>query len=248
MTSTFLRAIKAETLKTRRTSVRKTTLIMPLVCIALAIAMLLFSGSISAGVWNWWYSMLLPGMIVIVCSSIANADARLKLQPVLGLSAPLRATWAGKIAYCLFLVFAANLVICFGIVLASLVFGLAFDLQANLLAALLLTLANAWLVPLSLALTTRFGTLTGIFAPLLVQLIGGFAMWTTPVWWLCPPSTTLCLMSPVLGILPNGLPLPDGSPLGTFSTESALGLGLSLAVFAAIALITTRWFARQEAR
>ena len=88
----FPTVFKAEVLKGRRGAPRKVALIAPLPFCALGV---LSSGvipgtgaigGIATCLWNYWYALMMPVAIALICASIANLDARQKLRPVLGLS------------------------------------------------------------------------------------------------------------------------------------------------------------------
>ena len=75
----------------------------------------------------------------------------------------------------------------------------------------------------------------------------GILFATKSNWWLCPYSWTARMITPVLGILPNGTLAPSGDPLLNPSVVP-IGIALSLVLFALLLLATTVWFSRQEAR
>ncbi|MNC67489.1 hypothetical protein D3C75_1179910 [compost metagenome] len=62
-----------------------------------------------------------------------------------------------------------------------------------------------------------------------------------------PYTITPRLMCPVLHILPNGLPVPEGSPLSSTDTI-LLDVLVSLAWFGMLFLLTERAFRKQEAK
>ena len=92
----------------------------------------------------------------------------------------------------------------------------------GLAAATILTVASSWMVPAALALTVRFGTLAGIAVPVLLQLGAGIALYSSAAWFAFPPATTLCAVSPLLGVAPSGVPLEAGEALGAFGWEACL--------------------------
>lgn len=249
----FAAALRAEALKGRRGAPRKIALLMPLpFCLMGALAGGIGGGgavgAFSTYGWNWWYALPLPIAIALIATSVANLDARQKLRPVLGLPVPPERTWWAKTAYALALVFVANLVVLAASVLVRALGGAAPSALAGLATAAVLTAANAWAVPASLALATRFGSLAGIALPALVQLGLGIGLWTSPWWFLFPPTTALVAASPLVGVAPSGVPLAPGDALGTFGWETAAGLFVALALFAALATAGARWYARREAR
>lgn len=252
-TGTFGSVFKAEVLKGHRAAPRKVALIAPLPFCALGV---LSSGvipgtgavgGIATTMWNYWYALMMPIAIALICASIANMDARQKLRPVLGLPhAPAR-TWWAKTAYALALVLGANLVVlAFSTVLTALgAEGPGF--ADGLATAVVLTVASSWMVPAALMLTLRFGTLAGIVIPALVQVGVGIALWTSSAWFAFPPAVTLCAASPFTGVAPSGVPLEAGDALGVFGWEAAVGLFVAMGLFTLLAIAGAAWFSKREA-
>ena len=61
--------------------------------------------------WNFWYVLMMPVAIALICVSVANIDARQKLRSVLALSRFPRRARGGEVCYALALAFAANLAV-----------------------------------------------------------------------------------------------------------------------------------------
>lgn len=247
MTS-LVRGIKAEGIKGRHTSARKLALMAPLACITFAVVLTIMTSAYVQSAWNWWYTMFLPGMICLVSASVASIDSKQNLRPLLGIAIPLESVWLSKIIYCSILLFAANLAVGLGTSIVSLVGGLSLDLLSVGGAVVLLTICNAWMIPLSLFLSTRFSALIGFLIPFLTQVVVGFGMWMTSLWWLFPPSSSLCLMTPVLGILPNGIVAPAEYGLACSGYHALVSIVIAGALFVGLCLVTTKWFSRQEAK
>lgn len=253
LSSGFAAAFRAEVRKGRRAAPRKIALIAPLPFCLMGMAAGGLGGggavgSFSTYGWNYWYVLMLPIATALIAASVANIDVRHKLRSVLGLPLPAAYTWWAKIAYVLALVFFANLVV----LAASMITGLLGDntpsLTAGLATAALLVVSSAWMVPVGIALTTRFGTLIGIAVPAIVQLGIGISLWTSSIWYLFPATAGMRAASPFVGVAPSGVPLEAGDPLGVFGWETAVGLALAAAVFAVLALVGSAWFSRKEAQ
>ena len=115
-------ALRAEALKFKHAAPMR-------LAIALALPMPLLGAWPSASTgeqvfsaWNYWYALFLPVMLALVAACVANADARLKLRPLLGQGAPLARAWWAKALYCLGLSALANLVV-FAVYFASSAFS-----------------------------------------------------------------------------------------------------------------------------
>ena len=117
----------------------------------------------------------------------------------------------------------------------------------GLAAATILTVASSGMVPAALALTVRFGTLAGIAIPVLLQLGAGIALYSSAAWFAFPPATTLCAVSPLLGVAPSGVPLEAGEALGAFGWEAVVGIVVAAVLFAVLAWAGATWFSKREA-
>ena len=205
--------------------------------------------------WNYWYSLFLPVMLALVTASVANADARLRLRPLLGQGAPLGRAWWAKALYCLGLSALANLV-----VFAVYLLGSAFSVQgltpagtlSMLACALVNVLTTAWMIPAGLFLTSRAGMLAGIFVPLAVQIAGGFAWSVVPFPQLFPPSATMVVPTSFIPVLPSGEPFAADTVLGgALAADLPLalaGVAVCAAVFAALTAAGAAWLKGAEER
>ena len=254
--TTLFSALRAEALKFRHAAPVRLAIVMALP-FALLGAMTGFGGALSFSPWNYWYALLMPVTIALVAGCVANADARLKNRPILGLGTPLGLSWWAKVLYCFGLSLLSNLVV-FAIYLFASVFGgggpdadMLFAAALTMLAAALaVTVTSAWMIPAALFLTARFGMLAGIFAPLAVQLVGGFAWSAMPVPQLFPPSATMVIPTAFLPVLPSGEPLSADTVLGGALASSGaltwIGLAVAAAVFAVLCAAGAAWLKRSE--
>lgn len=248
-------ALRAEALKLKHAAPLRLAVIMalPLACLGAATGL---NGSLSFSPWNYWYMLLMPVTIALATGCTANADARLKNRSLLGAGAPLGAQWWAKALCCLGLSLASNL-----IVLAVYFVGLLFSANADagtlpaaaltmLAAALATTATSAWMIPAGLFLTMRAGLLAGIFAPLALQLAGGFAWSLVPFPQLFPPSATAVIPTAFLPVLPSGEPLAADMTLGGALAASGsltwAGIALGAAAFAALAAAGAAWLKRSD--
>lgn len=192
--------------------------------------------------WNYWYTLFLPVMLALVSACVANADARLRLRPLLGVGVPLARAWWAKVLYCLRLSCWANLIVC-AIYLASSAFsaqGLTLAGAWSMFAcAAVNIITTSWMVPSGLFLTSRAGMLAGIFVPLAIQVTGGLAWSIIPFPQLVPPSATMVIPTSFIPVLPSGEPFSVDAALGAtlFSNPSLVCAGL--AVCAAFCIVLT---------
>lgn len=249
--ATLSSALAAEVRKSRHAAPMRLALIMalPFPLIALLTAP---SGNVSFSPWNYWYVLLMPVAIALFTGCVANADARMRNRPLLGSGAPLGQAWWAKALWCLMLSGLSNLVV-LALYIAALAIGGSLSTVAVLtmaLAALATTITSAWMIPAGLFLTARAGLLAGIFLPLAVQLVGGFAWSAIPVPQLFPPSATTVIPTAFIPVLPSGEPLAADTVLGgALAANGALtwaGIAVATLTFVLITAVSAAWFAQSE--
>lgn len=249
--ATLSSALAAEVRKSRHAAPMRLALIMalPFPLIALFTAP---SGNVSFSPWNYWYVLLMPVAIALFTGCVANADARMRNRPLLGSGAPLGQAWWSKALWCLMLSGLSNLVV-LALYIAALAIGGSLSTAAVLtmaLAALATTITSAWMIPAGLFLTARAGLLAGIFLPLAVQLVGGFAWSAIPVPQLFPPSATTVIPTAFIPVLPSGEPLAADTVLGgALAANRALtwaGIAVAALTFVLLTAVSAAWFAQSE--
>lgn len=249
--TTLSSALAAEVRKSRHAAPMRLALIMalPFPLIALLTAP---SGNVSFSPWNYWYVLLMPVAIALFTGCVANADARMRNRPLLGSGAPLGQAWWSKALWCLMLSGLSNLVV-LALYIAALAIGGSLSAAAVLtmaLAALATTITSAWMIPAGLFLTARAGLLAGIFLPLAVQLVGGFAWSAIPVPQLFPPSATAVIPTAFIPVLPSGEPLAAdtvlGGALAANGTLTWAGIAVAALTFVLLTAVSAAWFAQSE--
>lgn len=249
--ATLSSAFAAEVRKFRHAAPMRLALIMalPFPLIALLTAP---SGNVSFSPWNYWYVLLMPVAIALFTGCVANADARMRNRPLLGSGAPLGQAWWSKALWCLMLSGLSNLVV-LALYIAALAIGGSLSTAAVLtmaLAALATTITSAWMIPAGLFLTARAGLLAGIFLPLAVQLVGGFAWSAIPVPQLFPPSATAVIPTAFIPVLPSGEPLAAdtvlGGALAANGTLTWAGIAVAALTFVLLTAVSAAWFAQSE--
>ena len=249
--ATLSSALAAEVRKSRHAAPMRLALIMalPFPLIALLTAP---SGNVSFSPWNYWYVLLMPVAIALFTGCVANADARMRNRPLLGSGAPLGQAWWSKALWCLMLSGLSNLIV-LALYIAALAIGGNLSAAAVLtmaLAALATTITSAWMIPAGLFLTARAGLLAGIFLPLAVQLVGGFAWSAIPVPQLFPPSATTVIPTAFIPVLPSGEPLAADTVLGgALAANGALtwaGIAVAALTFVLLTAVSAAWFAQSE--
>jgi ABC-2 type transport system permease protein len=242
----MINVIKAEHLKLKHTLGALLPVIAPFTVMLLA---LLLTGGIEkafpTGAWNWWYTMFLPGMLAIISYLCIKKDKKTRYYHILLLPLSLEKSWKGKVGYCILGLIFSNFIIFLGTQVGGAVFGTNISLWSGIAAALLLSISYLWEIPLFLFLSARFGMFASIFASMALSIIGTVTLPDSNYWWVYPPSIPIRLMCPVLGILPNGIPMSIDSQL--YNTNVIVpGICLSLIWFFVISLYTTIWFKKKR--
>lgn len=238
------RYLKAESLKFQRSVSKRIAVLFPVFTFLLS----LLSGSMmQLSALNWWYTTMLPGCLSILCTLADQKDGKkLGYRAVYALPVSLNKTWGAKIAVS-GLYTAASTAVLIGAVLLSGAF-LHGSMPAWYVCAggILMIVTTLWQIPLCLFLSRKIGMAGTILANTGLGVFFGILCSTKTLWWLCPYSWTMRILTPVLGILPNGLPAQSGDPLLNPSSVP-VGLLLSLLLFAALTALTARWFRNREA-
>lgn len=244
----MLAIIRTEHLKLKHTFGRKIVALAPILTMSIA---LILSGGIEkafpAGAYNWWYTMMLPGMLGILCYLVIKKDKKTKYYNILVLPLLPEKSWIGKTMYCALGLVVANLIILTGTFLGGIIFGTTITFQAGLCGVLLLSITYLWEIPLLLYLSARFGMFASVFTSMVLAISATVTLADTSLWWVYPPSIPIRLMCPVLKILPNGLPMPKDSVLASLSVVFP-GILISILLFLGLLYLTVRWFQKMEVK
>lgn len=240
-----LRLISAEQLKWRRTFIPQLVWITPLLTLLLC-ALLMGGRYFQTGAYNWWYTMLLPGALTLVCSLAVQKDAKLKYRALLALPLRPQALWSAKVAAVAGWLLGTCLLFFTGVTSSGWLFGPTLPLLNSAAGSLLIFVTLLWQIPLCLFLAARLGLFAAVLINMALNIAGVVTFDMGGLWDFMPYTIPFRLMCPVLHILPNGLPVPEGSPLR--STDTILRDVLaSLAWFGSLFFLTARSFRRQEA-
>ncbi|MCT2194728.1 lantibiotic immunity ABC transporter MutE/EpiE family permease subunit [Paenibacillus sp. p3-SID1389] len=237
--------LRAEFLKTKRTFTRKLTWLAPLLTLLLCTG-LMAGPFFQIASYNWWYTLLLPGALTLMCTGVIQKDSKkLKYRAIFGLPVSLSKVWLGKIGVIAGLLLASSVILMLGVALSGLVFPAGLTLADHALASLLLFLTFLWQIPLCLFLTDR----VGMFATMILNVLGNIAcnilFATTAFWWAVPYAIPSRLMCATIGVLPNGLPVPEGDALWDKSVILP-GVLITLGLFFLLCILTMRSFRHRE--
>lgn len=242
----MVRYFKAETLKLKRTFTRKLVLLAPLATLLLTWSLAAIWFQVNA--FNWWYILLMPGFIALICAlSDQKETKKLGYRGVLSLPVSLKKVWIAKNLTMAFYAALTDLVLLIGILLGSASVPNPLPFGASCFGMLLIFITSLWQIPLCLFLSRKFGIVGTVILQVGMGNVLGILFATKSNWWLCPYSWTARIMTPVLGILPNGTLAQSGDPLLN-PTVIPIAIALSLLLFVLLLLATSVWFLRQEER
>ena len=235
--------IKSEFLKSKRTSTNKFILITPFFLIILSALL----GGGQNGAYNWWYTMFLPGMLALIAAQTIAREKNLSYKGVLLYPQSKGKIWLGKILYINILLILTNLIFMIGVEVLGLIYGSTIPLKANILGTIVLIFTFLFNIPIIMFLTVKFNIFLAVLFNLGMTIFGvvSYGSGINLILKILPYGTSSILMVPILGILPNGLPVPEASPVlnGTGVLNSTL---ISIIIFLILTFLTTIWFRKKE--
>ena len=243
----MLSIVNAEHCKTRKSMSRILVWGFPL--IALVMAFLLSVGLLNTYaeyVWNWWYTLLLPGMLAILCYLSMNKEGKTKYYHLMTLPISRKKLILGKIIYMGCLVLISNILIFAGTALGGALLTTSVPLGGAAEGVILLTIVQLWEIPVFLFLSERFGMVVELILCLFMT-VGGTIFSQTGKWYLFVSAIPMRVMAPLLHILPNGLKAESGN---SFLNGNVIlpGVGLSLIWFAVFTVLYLKWFENREVK
>lgn len=237
----MLEIIRAEFQKSKRTTTNKFVLITPLFTLLLCV---LWGGG-QNGAYNCWYTMFLPGMLAIISAQVITREKSLSYKGVLLYPKDKGSIWLGKILYISILLIFSSLIFMIGIEVIGFLFGFTIPLKANMFATVILIFTFLFTIPISLFLTVQLNMFVAVLFNIGMTIVGVVSFGAISILKFLPYGTSSALMAPILHILPNGLPVPDNSPLlnGDLIVKDTV---VNIIVFIILAILTTVWFRKKE--
>lgn len=238
----WIRALRAEHLKMKHTFGQRLPVTAALLNLLLVLGFC--SGTyFTVSAWNWWYILMLPGMLSILCHLGMKREKKIRYGSLLTAPVPPAACLFGKMAYYALHLCLANLVLFLGTLASAAFWGSDVTAEAGFTAVVLLSLCSLWEIPFFLMVGMRFGIFVSLLSCMTLTIGSTMVLSDSRLWWICPLAVPIRLMCPVLGILPNGLPVPADSPL--LNADVILpGVGICLAWFAGLACLMPRCLRR----
>lgn len=239
--------IKAEYLKQKRTMSSKIIFAFPM--ITLVMAFVLTSGMTNAyaeSVWNWWYVLLLPGMIAIVSYLSIMREKKNGYYNIKTLPIEKRNLMLGKIVYLGILVLVSNAVLFAGAALGGAFLTTSVPVIGAAMTVVVLTITELWQIPLFLFLSEKFGMVVELIVCLLISMLG-VSVAPSGKWFLFVSAISNRIVTPLLHVLPNGLRAQAGDPLLS-SSVILPGILIALTHFVLLTYLYLNWFEKREAK
>lgn len=248
----MVKYLEAEYLKYKRTSIKKIFFALPFLVMLIAYAMRYFmpegymkiTDFIMITAFNWWTVLFIPvGTSVLTALAIIMEKKAGNYKIFLSKNLSLKKIWISKIiVICIFMLYSI-------IILASLVvlFETLLDGQIKLKeiisSVLVIWVGSINLVPVYLFLSIYGGLILNVMMGLIGFFIGA-VMAVKSYWIFIPWSLSLRMLSPILKVHPNGIPLKANDFLLDTSVIK-VGLFFSIMYFLVFTFITSLWFKKE---
>ncbi|MBR5950572.1 MAG: hypothetical protein IKZ87_03970 [Actinomycetaceae bacterium] len=155
---------------------------------------------------NWWSLFFAPLTAALIGLAVSRTDRKQTQQNIVIHTRSLKQLWLAKVivGFALFALTTAILTV-FASVLGRLIGAMpaGSTLSGEILTALVLFATQAWLIPFSIFLTSKFPLPVTLFVAF-VGIIGAVLVWQSSLWWLWGWAWA------VRGIIPTSLVLPNG--------------------------------------
>lgn len=236
--------IKAEYIKGKRSFGKRSLVIFPLLVAMMAIA-LMGGAYAQAGAYNWWYMMFLPTCVALMCINLIEPEKTMCFFNVAVVPIQKDKQWLAKIwTGCCYL-FISNLIVYALTSISGFLFASQYPVWQGFAAALVLTVTWAWQIPLGMLLTWKFNSMVTFMAILCANILCSIQDIAGGRLWIIPFAIPARLMSPILGINPNGITMSDDSPLHDFGVV-APGILICAILFVLLLLATKKLFANRS--
>lgn len=237
------RYFKSEILKQRRTFNGKLFWAGPIICGVTAF--LLMAGNfVQASAYNWWYVLFLPFTFTYISTSMVSREKKHDFHGLFTVSVGKKQLWYAKVsAATMYLILAC---ICFGLLclVCGLFYGMMIPAGRIIGASLILAVTFAWQIPLFMLIALKTNMFVCIFISVFCNLIIACVFAVKSCWWI-PFSIPARLMCPVIKVLPNGLLMEEGNPMGN-SNVIWIGLVITIILYVVFTVISVKAYERQE--
>lgn len=230
--------IYSEYLKGKHTFTRKSLFLFPFLISLMAVC--LMGGQLTQiGAYNWWYMLLLPAIVALICTQLIDSDKKINYFNLAILPYYKTTIWHSKIYIGCLYVFVSNFVVFGFTTFSGLFFGSQYPIQQGLLAGIVLTITWIWQIPLGLFLALKCNSTVTFVSIIGLNMLFSIQDFSAGFFWFIPFSIAPRLMATIIAVNPNGVPLQPNSPL--YNTNVIFpGLLITILLFLFIAWFTTK--------
>ncbi|MEG0019066.1 MAG: lantibiotic immunity ABC transporter MutE/EpiE family permease subunit [Oscillospiraceae bacterium] len=239
----MLNYIKADFLKQKHKFTLKLLWLAPIT--PMVLSLLLMGGMFfTENSFNWWYTLLLPTAISMIVAFNASSEKKYNRHGLFSVCASKRKLWVSNVLSNSISLLLINLVFFLFISVFTWFFGFKLSIGNNLFACIVLFITFAWQIPLLMLLAEKTGKYVTIFIALISNIVFGIFFAPTKLW-LVPFAIPSRLMCPIVGVMPNGLPVQSGSNLGD-SWVVVVGILITVILYFITTFFTSAWFDNSE--
>ena len=243
----MLSIVRTEHLKTRKSMERVLIRAFPMLTFALAFVLTLgMTNAYAESVWTWWYTLLLPGMLAIICYLSVMKEKKTRYYHLMTLSVSKRKMMMGKIIYMGCVILVSNSIIFLGASFGGFLLTTCVPLGGAAIAIPVLTISQLWEIPFLLFLSERFGMIVELLVCLFLT-VGGIIIAPTGKWYVLVSAIPMRILCPLLHILPNGIRAEEGHPLLDAGVVFP-GICISVFWFILSAILFLNWFDKREGK
>lgn len=248
--------LRSEWIKSRRSFAKKLAMAAPFFFVLFAAVMRIFLPEqgrlpwelLLSMIFNWWPVLFVPMGIALLCSLTEVRERKAgSYRAVMSNDISAAKLWFGKIAMLGWLLLLSSAMLIVAAWAAGLLAaGGEVPLARIGAASFLIWLTALGLIPIHLFAAVRFGA----FANLALGIAGmaaGVLGADDAYWMFIPWSLPTRLMSPVIGVHPNGVPLEAGDVL-LDPSAIPIGIASSLIFLVLFSAATAWWFSQREVR
>ncbi|RLK63040.1 lantibiotic immunity ABC transporter MutE/EpiE family permease subunit [Atopobacter sp. AH10] len=242
--------IFAENLKHKHSFLKKLLVIMPISLILLSL--LLMPSYFTTNSYNWWYVIIMPATFALIPAMMHRKESRkLNYRAVFPLNINLKKLWVSKIITAFIYMSITAIIHMLGVYIFQFFVGEqltpSYTFLTLLCSSALLIITNIWQIPFCFFLAKKFGFIVSIAINAVLGLTLGILLSDSAFWIYCPYSWGIRLMIPVMHILPSGVLMEESNPIIS-NTSLYIPCILSICLFTLLAMISAKWFSKQEVK
>lgn len=236
--------MKAEFLKQRHSFNNIIIWLIPVVDIAISI-ILMGPQFVQTASYNWWYVLFLPFTFTYISASIIKKERKFNFHGLFGIIQDKKQLWLVKVGTATVYLFFSCLIFSVFVLLCGVAGNQQIPVWNNLAASAVLFLTFAWQIPLLMFITLKVNMFLSVIASIFCSLFLACIYAVGSFWWI-PFAIPARLMCPIIKVLPNGLLLEAGNPLG-HSSVILPGILVTIILYLVVTFITAKLFEKQEA-